>query len=80
LFADNVPALAIQSPIIRQVPQIFCPTTIFSMKADIIKQMAGETDEKVNEREEIERRLEILNKGADICKIHAKRPQACQTI
>jgi len=78
LFTDNVPTLAIQSPIIREVPKLLCPTTAFSMEADIIKRIAGETEEKVLEREAIERKLNVLDHGAQICKQHAKRPQTCK--
>jgi hypothetical protein len=78
LFTDNVPTLAIQAPIIREVPKIFCPTAVFSMDADIIKRIAAETEEKVSERNTILRRLEILENGALICKLWAKRPQPCK--
>ncbi|RDL35917.1 Uncharacterized protein BP5553_06529 [Venustampulla echinocandica] len=78
LFTDNVPTLAIQAPIIREVPKIFCPTAVFSMDADIIKKIAGESKEKSLERAAIVRRLEILENGARICKQYAKRPQSCE--
>lgn len=78
LFTDNVPTLAVQAPIIRQVPTIFSPTTVFSMAEDLIKRIAAETEEKVEERVAILRDLEVLEKGARICKLYAKRSQACK--
>jgi hypothetical protein len=78
LFTDNVPTLVVQAQIIREVPNILCPTAVFSMDADIIKRIAGETQEKIDERDAILRRLTILEKGARICKQYAKRPHSCK--
>ncbi|KAK0107867.1 hypothetical protein ONS96_003656 [Cadophora gregata f. sp. sojae] len=75
LFTDNVPTLAIQSPIIREVPRIFCPTAVYKMGAEVVSSIAGESEEKKVEREAILRRLDTLEKGARICKQYAKRPQ-----
>ena len=75
LFTDNVPTLTIQGPIIREVPKIFCPTAVYSMDTVIVGRIAGETDEKVMERDSVLRRLATLEKGALICKQYAKRPQ-----
>lgn len=74
LFTDNVPTLAIQGPIIREVPNIFCPTAVVSMDPDVVKRIAGETEEKTHERQAILRKLRILENGALICKRYAKRP------
>jgi hypothetical protein len=79
LFTDNVPTLAIQAPIIREVPKIFCPTTVFSMDPELIKRIAGETEEKIDERDAVVRRLKVLEEGAKICKQYAKRPQSCKS-
>jgi hypothetical protein len=77
LFTDNVPTLAIQAPIIREVPKILCPTAVMSIDAVVVKRIAGETEEKILERGAILRRLSILEKGARICKQYAKQPQSC---
>ena len=78
LFTDNVPTLAVQAPIIREVPNILCPTAVFSMDSDTIKRIAGETEEKSLERDVIVRRLKTLENGARVCKQYAKRPQSCE--
>jgi hypothetical protein len=75
LFTDNVPTLAVQAPIIREVPKIFCPTAVFSMDTDVINRIAGESEEKIIERDSVLHRLATLEKGALICKQYAKRPQ-----
>lgn len=75
LFTDNVPTLAIQAPIIREAPKTFCPTVVYSMNTGVVNRIAGETEEKIMERDAILRRLATLEKGALICKQYAKRPQ-----
>lgn len=77
LFTDNVPTLAIQAPIIKGLPKVFCPTAVFSMDLDIVKKIAREDEGKTLEREALARRLEILQNGARICKQYEKRPQTC---
>lgn len=75
LFTDNVPTLVIQAPIIREVPKTFCPTAVYSMEGRIVNCIAGESEEKIVERDSILHRLATLEKGALICKKYAKRPQ-----
>ncbi|KAH6721518.1 P-loop containing nucleoside triphosphate hydrolase protein [Leptodontidium sp. MPI-SDFR-AT-0119] len=75
LFTDNVPTLAVQAPIIRAIPETFCPTAVYLMPGTVVHNIAGETEEKTVEREAILRRLATLEKGALICKQYAKRPQ-----
>ena len=48
------------------------------MEADVIKRIAAETEEKLSERDVVLRKLEMLEKGARICKLYAKRSQACK--
>jgi hypothetical protein len=45
------------------------------MDPDVVKRIAGETEEQIMERDSILRRLAILEEGALICKKYAKRPQ-----
>lgn len=75
LFTDNVPTLAVQAPIIREVPNIFCPTAVYSMDIEVVNRIAGEAEDKIMERDSILRRLATLEKGARICKQYAERPQ-----
>jgi hypothetical protein len=76
LFMDNVPTLAIQAPIIRKLPEMFCPTTVFNMKPELVTKIAGEAEEKIFERTEILRKLKTLEDGARICKQYSMRPQS----
>lgn len=75
LFTDNVPTLVVQASIIREVPKLLSPTAVDSMNADTIRRIAGETEETIQERDAILKKLEVLKNGARICKRYAKHPQ-----
>ncbi|KFY95134.1 hypothetical protein V500_02918 [Pseudogymnoascus sp. VKM F-4518 (FW-2643)] len=79
LFMDNVPTLAIQAPIVRKLDEILCPTTVFRMPPDLVTKIAGESEEKVQKREEILSRLSTLEAGAQICRQYAMRPHFSAT-
>ncbi|KAL5354349.1 hypothetical protein ACLOAV_000438 [Pseudogymnoascus australis] len=78
LFMDNVPTLAIQAPIIRELDEVLCPIAVFRMPPELVAKIAGESEEKVQEREEILSKLSILEAGAQICRQYAVRPQSCE--
>ncbi|OBT89992.1 hypothetical protein VE02_01614 [Pseudogymnoascus sp. 03VT05] len=75
LFMDNVPTLAIQAPIVRNLDEVLCPTTVFRMSPELVMKIAGESEEKMQEREEIISKLSTLEAGAQICRQYAMRPQ-----
>ncbi|KFX88815.1 hypothetical protein O988_08880 [Pseudogymnoascus sp. VKM F-3808] len=79
LFMDNVPTLAIQAPIIRKLDEVLCPTTVFRMPPELVTKIAGESDEKMQEREEVLSKLNTLEAGAQICRQYAMRPQFSAT-
>jgi len=70
---DNVPTLAIQAPIVRKLPTMLSPVAVSKMDVEVIKKIAGESEKKVDERDETLRRLEKLQNGARICKEYALR-------
>lgn len=78
LFMDNVPTLTIQAPIIRKLDEVFCPTAVSDMTPELVMKIAGESEDKVRDREEILLKLGILEAGARVCKEWALRPQACE--
>ncbi|KFY42057.1 hypothetical protein V494_02635 [Pseudogymnoascus sp. VKM F-4513 (FW-928)] len=78
LFMDNVPTLAIQAPIVRKLDEVLCPTTVFRMPLELVTKIAGESEEKMQERNEILSKLSTLEAGAQICRQYAMRPQSCE--
>lgn len=78
LFLDNVPTLAVQAPIIRKLDEVLCPTAVFRMQSELVAKIAGESEAKIQEREEILSKLSVLEAGAQICRQYAMRPQSCE--
>src|SRR5436305_651688 len=76
LFTDNVPTLAIQAPILKNLNEILTPKAVNKMPADILSQIAGESEEKIRERAELLKKLATLEAGARICKEYAMRPSS----
>jgi hypothetical protein len=73
LFMDNVPTLAIQGHIVRQVPTMFQPSDVNKMSDELVAKIAGESEEKTRFREETLMRLTKLEEGARICKQNIPR-------
>ena len=65
---DNVPTLAIQGPIVRELPNVFNSTAVYQMSTDLIEKIAGEDEGKVRERAELSSKLETLKTGQRICR------------
>jgi hypothetical protein len=76
LFGDNVPSLVVHASIVRRLPQIFCPTAVIDMPADLVAKIAGESAEEEAKRDEVLRQLKILEAGAKICKKHGIRAES----
>lgn len=47
---------------------ILSPVTVFNMPDDLVTRIAGESEEHRAEREELNKQLDILAKGASTCK------------
>lgn len=46
---------------------VLSPIEIFQMAPDLVKSIAGESQEKQNQREDLVRQLEVLTTGAKTC-------------
>ncbi|KAL8663745.1 MAG: hypothetical protein Q9168_008039 [Polycauliona sp. 1 TL-2023] len=73
VFLDNVPSLVIQETFVNQVPRMFCPESVFAMESDLVKKIASESEAKRLQREELTRKLGILDAGYGICKQYVAR-------
>jgi len=74
LFMDNVPSLAIQAPIVREIPSMLCPADVYSMASEIVAKVAGESEEKTAHRAQLLHERQTLENGSRICKQYAMRP------
>ena len=70
-FIDNVAIQVIESTIVQDLVDIFTPLSVAQMEIDLVTKIASESRENQTQRELLERKLDILKKGMEICKRHA---------
>lgn len=74
VFVDNVAAQAVESCLLARLGEILSPTSILEMNASLVASIAGEPEESQVEREQLSRKLAVLQSGLDLCKRYASRP------
>ncbi|KAL6849641.1 hypothetical protein ACO1O0_009184 [Amphichorda felina] len=72
-FTDNVVNLAIESCLVRDIPEILTPTKIGSMDDERLAELAGESEETQTRRESLEREVAVLRKGLERCRLYKPR-------
>ncbi|KAJ0117159.1 Interferon-induced GTP-binding protein Mx [Diaporthe amygdali] len=67
-FMDDVAIELVEAKLVQVLPDIFSPMTVWSMSPDVVGRIAGESDEKLRRREQLEKQIEVLGKGSVSCK------------
>ncbi|KAL2362838.1 hypothetical protein RJZ56_004253 [Blastomyces dermatitidis] len=67
-FIDDVAIEIIEMKLVSALGALLSPITVFNMPDDIVTRIAGESEEHRAEREELNKQLDILAKGAFTCK------------
>lgn len=67
-FIDDVAIELVEAKLVRALPDIFSPMTVYRMGPELVGRIAGEPDEKLRRREELEKQLAALGRGSEICK------------
>ncbi|KAI9929494.1 hypothetical protein MW887_000967 [Aspergillus wentii] len=67
-FIDDVAVEVIETKLVSFLSNIFTPMSVFTMPDHLVQRIAGESEESQMIREELTKKLEILNKGADTCR------------
>lgn len=65
---DDVAVELVEAKLVKVLPDIFSPMTVCTMPPDLVGRIAGESDEKLRRREQLEKDLDILGKSSDSCK------------
>lgn len=65
---DDVAVELVEAKLVKVLPDIFSPMTVCIMSPDLVDRIAGESEEKLRRREELERQLDSLGKGSEFCK------------
>ncbi|KAH7324040.1 interferon-induced GTP-binding protein Mx [Rhexocercosporidium sp. MPI-PUGE-AT-0058] len=67
-FVDDIAIEVVEAKLISQLHDMFSPTTVISMPADLVTSIAGESEENRAQREQLNKQLEVLMKGIETCK------------
>ncbi|KAI9832289.1 MAG: hypothetical protein M1819_004467 [Sarea resinae] len=73
VFIDNVPIQVLESEFINGLSSVFDPTGVLNMDAELVAKVAGESEERQNQREDLQKKLEILHQSDATCKAYASR-------
>lgn len=67
-FIDDIAIEVTEAKLVSQLGSIFSPITVTSMAVDLMKSIAGESEENRAEREQLTKQLDVLMKGSETCK------------
>ncbi|KAH9205431.1 P-loop containing nucleoside triphosphate hydrolase protein [Leptodontidium sp. 2 PMI_412] len=72
-FVDNVAVQVIEASIVNNLADVFNPLAVAQMTSELVSKIAAESQENQTQREQLERKIHILEEGLDTCKRHASR-------
>lgn len=58
----------IEMKLMSALQDIFSPLSVFAMDTALVSLIAGESEENMIEREELQKQLSVLRTGSDTCK------------
>ncbi|KAI1408675.1 P-loop containing nucleoside triphosphate hydrolase protein [Hypoxylon sp. FL1857] len=66
-FIDIIATEVIEQKILMPISDILSPVAVFKMSPDLVELIAGESQESRKKREELTRKVSVLQKGLKIC-------------
>lgn len=66
-FVDDIANEAVESKLMLSLLDIFSPVAVFNMDGKIVTRIAGESEENRSLREQLNRKLQVLNRGTETC-------------
>lgn len=67
-FTDNVINLAIESCLIRDLPNILTPALVGKMDEQQLGELAAEPERAQSHREQLRREIDVLQQGLELCR------------
>ncbi|KAJ5214784.1 hypothetical protein N7468_010463 [Penicillium chermesinum] len=67
-FVDDIATEVVEVKLLSALTGLFDPMTAFQMPIDLVNQIAGESKESQGLREQLNRKLWILNQGSNTCR------------
>jgi len=71
-FVDNVAVQVVEGLLIGDLWSIFSPSDVGQMVPGLISKIAAESPESQALRQQLDRKLQTLKKGMEICQRHSK--------
>ncbi|KAJ5264459.1 hypothetical protein N7505_007252 [Penicillium chrysogenum] len=68
-FVDDIATEVIEVKLLSALPALFTPVTAFEMPIPLVTEIAGESEESQGLREQLNKKLWILTKGSDTCRL-----------
>lgn len=84
-FVDNVAIHVVEGLLISDIWSIFSPTDVGQMSSDLVAKIAAESTESQVLRQQLNRKLQTLERGLEICQRHRSAagyntsPEACSS-
>ncbi|KAI0123379.1 P-loop containing nucleoside triphosphate hydrolase protein [Xylariales sp. AK1849] len=67
-FLDDIAVEVIEVVLVSALPAILSPVKVYGMSPELVAGIAGESQEIQIQRDQLRRQLEVLSRGAEICK------------
>lgn len=67
-FIDDVAVEVVEVKLVQSLPGLFTPLKVFEMPSELVSRIAGESDENRALRQQLDKKLQILEKGLRTCR------------
>ncbi|GKZ67889.1 hypothetical protein AnigIFM50267_002443 [Aspergillus niger] len=67
-FIDDVAVEVVEVKLVQSLPSLFTPLKVFEMPSELVSRIAGESDENRALRQQLDKKLRILEKGLRTCR------------
>ena len=72
-MVDNVAVYAIEETLLTGISELFPPSYVLQMDERVVKSIAAESVHSQALREQTQKKLEVLEKGLSVCRVHVDR-------
>ena len=72
-MVDNIAVYAIEETLLTDISKLFPPSFVLQMDEGLVKTIAAESEHSQALREQTQKKLEVLEKGLSVCRVHVDR-------
>ena len=76
---DNIATQAVETLLVGKLGDLLSPARIIQMKPDLVSKIAAESSDNRLQREQLTRKLLVLQAGLESCKKQVGRPSASKS-